>query len=116
MPYVDYAEWFRREQKRRQQATTSPSGAPQVITQTNTPTSFEQIGGRAVEIGKEELKGEIRNRVAEALAPSAAPAAKQTVCGGYRVRVCPGPPLPAELGSAIVLAMHVCVWGAVVTL
>jgi hypothetical protein len=85
MPYIDYAEWFRREQKRRQQATTSPSGAPQVITQTNTPTSFEQIGGRAVDIGKEELKGEIRNRVAEALAPSAAPAATSVIAPGIAV-------------------------------
>jgi len=85
MPYIDYAEWFRREQKRRQQATTSPSGAPQIITRTNTPTSFEQIGGRAVDIGKEELKGEIRNRVAEALAPSAAPAATSVIAPGIAV-------------------------------
>jgi hypothetical protein len=86
MPYVDYAEWFRREQARRGQGQVySPSSTIRPIKRVDTPTSFEQIGGRAVEIGKEELKGEIRNRVAEALAPSAAPAATSVIAPGVAV-------------------------------
>jgi hypothetical protein len=77
MPYVDYAEWFRREQKRRQQATTSPSGAPQVITQTNTPTSAEIIGKEAANIGGEIVLGEVKRRAGEALAQSGTQVATQ---------------------------------------
>jgi hypothetical protein len=86
MPYIDYAEWFRREQARRGQGQVySPSSTIRPIKRVDTPTSLEQIGGRAVEIGKEELKGEIRNRVAEALAPSAAPAATSVIAPGIAV-------------------------------
>jgi len=77
MPYVDYAEWFRREQKRREQATTSPSGAPQVITQTNTPTSAEIIGKEAANIGGEIVLGEVKRRAGEALAQSGTQVATQ---------------------------------------
>lgn len=86
MPYIDYAEWFRREREKRGQGQVySPSSTIRPIQRVDTPTSFEQIGGRAVEIGKEELKGEIRNRVAEALAPSAAPAATSVIAPGVAV-------------------------------
>jgi hypothetical protein len=86
MPYIDYAEWFRREQARRGQGQVySPSSTIRPIKRVDTPTSFEQIGGRAVDIGKEELKGEIRNRVVEALAPSAAPAATSVIAPGVAV-------------------------------
>lgn len=77
MPYVDYAEWFRREQKRRQQATTSPSGAPQIITRTNTPTSAEIIGKEAANIGGNIALGEIKRRAGEALAESGTQAVTQ---------------------------------------
>ena len=77
MPYVDYAEWFRREQKRRQQPTTSPSGAPQIITRTNTPTSAEIIGKEAANIGGNIALGEIKRRAGEALAQSGTQAATQ---------------------------------------
>jgi hypothetical protein len=77
MPYIDYAEWFTREQKRRQQATTSPSGAPQVITQTNTPTSAEIIGKEAANIGGEIVLGEVKRRAGEALAQSGTQVATQ---------------------------------------
>jgi hypothetical protein len=77
MPYIDYAEWFRREQKRRQQPITSPSGAPQVITRTNTPTSAEIIGKEVANIGGQIALGEIKRRAGEALAQSGTEAVTQ---------------------------------------
>lgn len=82
MPYIDYAEWFRREQARRgRDQVFSPSSTIRPIQRVDTPTSFEQIGGRAVEIGKDyaenELKKEITRRATEYLAQSGKQAATQ---------------------------------------
>lgn len=86
MPYIDYAEWFRREQARRgRDQVFSPSSTIRPIQRVDTPTSFEQIGGRAVEIGKDQAKQEIRNRVAEALAPSTAATTTSVIGPGIAV-------------------------------
>lgn len=82
MPVIDYAEWFRREQARRGQGQVySPSSTIRPIQRVDTPTSFEQIGGRAVEIGKDyaedQLKQEIARRASDYLAQSGTQAATQ---------------------------------------
>lgn len=71
MPYIDYAEWFRREQARRGQGQVySPSSPNRPIQRVDTPTSFEQIGGTAVDIGTEVAKQEATRAVKDYLATS----------------------------------------------
>lgn len=86
MPYIDYAEWFRREQARRgRDQVFSPSSTIRPIQRVDTPTSLEQIGGRAVEIGKEQAKQEIRNRITDALAGTTAATTTSVIGPGIAV-------------------------------